>query len=37
VKGAGELAELRARVDALDNDVTVLGSVLEDLRRRRRR
>jgi len=32
VKGAGELAELRARVDALDNDVTVLGSVLEDLR-----
>jgi len=32
VTGAGELAELRARVDALDNDVTVLGSVLEDLR-----
>jgi len=32
VKGAGELAELRARLDALDDDVTVLGSVLEDLR-----
>jgi len=31
VKGAGELADLRARVDALDK-VTVLGSVLEDLR-----
>lgn len=32
MKGAGELADLRARVDALDDDLTVLGSVLEDLR-----
>jgi hypothetical protein len=32
VKGAGEFAELQARVEALDEEVTVLGSVLEDLR-----
>lgn len=32
MKGAGELADLRARVDALDDEITVLGSVLEDLR-----
>jgi len=32
VKGAGEFAELQARVEALDQEVTVLGSVLEDLR-----
>jgi hypothetical protein len=32
VNGASELADLRARVDALDDEVTVLGSVLEDLR-----
>jgi len=32
VTGAGELAALRARVDALDDEITVLGSVLEDLR-----
>jgi len=32
VKGAGELADLWARVDALDDEITVLGSVLEDLR-----
>jgi len=32
VKGANELADLRARVDALDDELTVLGSVLEDLR-----
>jgi len=32
VKGAGELAELRARLDRLDDEVIVLGSVLEDLR-----
>ncbi len=32
MKGAGELADLRARVDALDKEITVLGSVLEDLR-----
>ncbi len=32
MKGAGELADLWARVDALDDEITVLGSVLEDLR-----
>ncbi len=32
MKGANELADLRARVDALDDELTVLGSVLEDLR-----
>ena len=32
MKGANELADLRARLDALDDEVTVLGSVLEDLR-----
>ena len=36
MNGAGELADLRARVEALDDQVTVLGSVLgsvlEDLR-----
>ena len=32
MKGASELADLRARVDALDDEVTVLGSVFEDLR-----
>jgi hypothetical protein len=31
VKNAGALAELQARVDSLQTDVTVLGSVLEDL------
>ena len=32
MNGARELAELRARVDVLGDEVTVLGSVLEDLR-----
>lgn len=32
MKGPNELADLRARVDALDDELTVLGSVLEDLR-----
>ena len=32
MNGAGELADLRARVEVLDDEVTVLGSVLEDLR-----
>jgi len=32
VKGAGELADLRARVDAIDDELTALGSVLVDLR-----
>jgi len=32
VNGAGEFAGLQARVDALDDEVTVLGSVLADLR-----
>lgn len=32
MKGASELADLRARVDALDDELTILGSVLEDLR-----
>ncbi len=32
MNGASELAALAARVDALDDEVTVLGSVLEDLR-----
>ena len=32
MNGATELAELRARLDTLDDEVTVLGSVLEDLR-----
>ena len=32
MNGASELADLRARLDALDDEVTVLGSVLEDLR-----
>ena len=32
MKGASELADLRARLDLLDDEVTVLGSVLEDLR-----
>jgi hypothetical protein len=31
VKGAGEFAELQAQVKALEEEVTVLGSVLEDL------
>lgn len=32
MKAPGELAELRARVDALETETEVLGSVLEDLR-----
>lgn len=32
MNGANELADLRARLDALDDEVTILGSVLEDLR-----
>lgn len=32
MKGPGELAELVARVDALETETEVLGSVLEDLR-----
>jgi len=32
VNGAGELVDPRARLDALDDEVTVLGSLLEDLR-----
>jgi hypothetical protein len=31
VTGAGELEDLKARIDALENDVIVVGSVLEDL------
>ena len=31
MKGASELAELRARVDRLDDEVIVLGSVLEGI------
>lgn len=32
MKAVGELAELRARVDALETETEVLGSVLEDMR-----